>query len=419
GYDVDPDITWLLDYHEIHLLLQANPDGRKQAEDGYSWRKNTNENYCSPTSIYRGADLNRNYPFQWGCCGGSSDYSCDLTYRGPSPASEPETQAVLDYVRGQFPDQRGDDLDAAAPPDATGILLDLHSYSELVLWSWGFTYDPAPNGTALQTLGRKFAYFNGYEPSQSTGLYITDGTTDDFAYGELGLAAYTFELGTSFFQSCSYFENNILADNLEALLYAAKVVRTPYLTPAGPDVLNLAVAPDAVHRGTPFTLTGTLDDTRYNHNYGAEPTQSIAAAEYYVDTPPWATDTPSPQALTAVDGTFDETEEEVTATLATDLLEQGRHILYVRGRDSSGNWGPFSAVFVEVLPPVGPPSFSLQKAASTLTPEVGLPLTYTLVVTNSGGYANGVTITETLPSGTQFAWADEGGTFSGSEVVWN
>ena len=48
---------------------------------------------------------------------------------------------------------------------------------------------PAPNGTALQTLGRKFAYFNNYEPMQSIGLYPTDGTTEDFAYGELGLAA--------------------------------------------------------------------------------------------------------------------------------------------------------------------------------------------------------------------------------------
>ena len=72
NYGDDPDITWLLDYHEIHLMLQSNPDGRKHAETGISWRKNTNENYCSPTSPNRGADLNRNFEFQWGCCGGSS-----------------------------------------------------------------------------------------------------------------------------------------------------------------------------------------------------------------------------------------------------------------------------------------------------------------------------------------------------------
>ena len=76
NHGVDADATWLLDEHEIHLMLQTNPDGRKQAETGLSWRKNTNENYCCPTSTSRGADLNRNFEFQWGCCGGSSGDRC-------------------------------------------------------------------------------------------------------------------------------------------------------------------------------------------------------------------------------------------------------------------------------------------------------------------------------------------------------
>ena len=54
------------------------------------------------------------------------------------------------------------------------------------------------------------------------------------------MASYTFELGTSFFQDCSTFENTILPDNLQALIYAAKVPRTPYMTPAGPDALTAA-----------------------------------------------------------------------------------------------------------------------------------------------------------------------------------
>ncbi len=32
GYGIDADATWILDHHEIHLMLQANPDGRKEAE---------------------------------------------------------------------------------------------------------------------------------------------------------------------------------------------------------------------------------------------------------------------------------------------------------------------------------------------------------------------------------------------------
>ena len=48
------------------------------------------------------------------------------------------------------------------------------------------------------------------------------------------MAAYTFEIGTDFFQECNYFESTLLPANLPALIYAAKVVRTPYLTPCRP-----------------------------------------------------------------------------------------------------------------------------------------------------------------------------------------
>src|SRR5262249_47815859 len=64
NYGVDPDVTWMLDYHEVHLLLQGNPDARKEAEAGKLWRKNKNNNFCSNTDS-RGVDLNRNYDFLW------------------------------------------------------------------------------------------------------------------------------------------------------------------------------------------------------------------------------------------------------------------------------------------------------------------------------------------------------------------
>jgi len=117
GYGIDADVTFVLDHHEVHLVLLANPDARKKAETGILWRKNTNQDYCSPTSNDRGADLNRNFDFQWGCCGGSSGFECDTLYRGPSPASEPETQAIQAYLRAVFPDQRDDPLDSPAPPE--------------------------------------------------------------------------------------------------------------------------------------------------------------------------------------------------------------------------------------------------------------------------------------------------------------
>ncbi|MBI5565492.1 MAG: hypothetical protein HY870_11375, partial [Chloroflexi bacterium] len=348
NYGADPDVTWLLDYNEIHLLLQANPDGRKWAEQNYSWRKNTNNNFCANTNS-RGIDLNRNWPFGWGGPG-ASDVACNETFRGPGAASEPETQSTVAYVRSIFPDQRPDDRITPAPDTATGVFLDLHSYSQLVLWSWGDTYDAAPNGTQLQTLGRKFAYFNNYTPDQSVGLYPTSGTTDDTVYGELGVPAYTFELGTSFFQACSTFESTILPNNRPALVYAAKAARRPYQSPAGPDALNVTVTPTAT-TGLTATLTATANDTRFNSSNGSEPTQSIAAARYSIDAPSWITGTVT-QPMTATDGAYNTSIENIVAVVNVSDLSEGRHTLFVEAQDANGNWGVPTAVFVQVGPVV-------------------------------------------------------------------
>ena len=353
AYETDADARWLLDHQEVHLMLQANPDGRKRAEAGLLWRKNHNTNHCPDDQP--GVDLNRNFDFKWGE-GGSSTTECDSTYRGSSAASEPETQAVQTYLANLFPDARGPDDDDATPADTSGVYLDLHSASRLILWPWGLENTLAPNSTALQTFGRKLAFFNGYLPMRLYGLYPTSGTTGDYAYGRLGRAAYTYEIGTTWFQSCSYFEESILDDNIASLLYAFKVTRTPYLTPAGPDANSLSLSDGAsttgVAAGTSVTLSATLDDTRYQNSNGAEPTQPIAAGEYYIDTPPWATGAVA-IAMSASDGTFDSTSEDATATVGTTGWTAGRHTLFVRGQDSDNNWGAVSAVFlfVEIAPP--------------------------------------------------------------------
>lgn len=353
NYGSDADVTWLLDYHEIHLMMQANPDGRKHAETGQNWRKNVNRDYCFitifPLPYGDGADLNRNFQFEWGNWGGSSGDECDPTFRGASPASEPETQSVQNYITSQFPDQRADPLSEPAPLDATGLYIDTHSFSRLVLWPWGFPA-LAPNSTELTTLGRKFAYFNDYTPQQSVDLYPTDGSSTDFAYGELGVAAYTFELGTEFFQDCATFENQILPDHLPALVYAAKAARTPYLSPAGPDATGVAVGPEIGSIGALAQITATVDDTRFSNVNGSEPIQNVIAAEYYVDVPPWMPGAVG-QPLHPVDGSFDSSIEQVAAELDTAGLTPGTHLIYVRGQDALGNWGVMSAAFVDLFLP--------------------------------------------------------------------
>lgn len=349
GYGTNADATWLLDHHEIHLLLQTNPDGRKKAETGILWRKNTNTAYCGATSNTRGADLNRNFRFEWNSTNGSgsSGSGCSEVYRGPSAGSEPETQAVQNYIYSLWPDRRGPNRNDPAPADTSGIHIDLHSHGRLLLWPYGTNGTVAPNDAQLATLGRKFAFFNNHTPQRSLDLYETDGTSDGPSYGELGVAAFTFELGTAFFESCSYYNNTILPTNLPALIYAAKVARTPYQTPAGPDAQSVAVSSGAVGAGTPVTLTAQLDDTRFNNTNGTEPTQTVAAGEYYVDTPPWVAGAVA-KPMSAADGSFNSNKENVTASVSTTGWTPGKHLIYVRGRDSAGNWGAISAAFVEI-----------------------------------------------------------------------
>jgi hypothetical protein len=232
------------------------------------------------------------------------------------------------------------------------VHLDIHSYSQLVLWPWGETATPSGNATALQTLGRRLAWFNGYTPQQSIGLYPTDGTSHGPSYGELGVASLTIELGSAFFESCTSYTNTTKPANLPALIYAAKVARAPYITPAGPDVTVLTLAGDAatavgVPAGTVVALTASATDTRFNQSNGTEATQAIAAAEYSIDLAPWQ---PGVVALplTATDGNFNATTEALSGSVATAGLQPGQHTIYTRARDAAGIWGPVTAVFLNI-----------------------------------------------------------------------
>ncbi len=346
GYGVDPDITWILDQHEVVVVPIANPDGRKLAEQGQSQRKNTNTLYCDSDQI--GIDLNRNSSYQWGTVVPPTTPPCSLTYPGPTAASEPETQALQNFITSLYPDHTPPSAESPAPDDTTGLLITLHSYSDLVLWPWGYTSKPAPNDPTLEQLGQRLASFNGYQPKQSWQLYPTSGTTDDWSYGTLGIASYTFEIGPAGSSACSMFMppyacldggegGNFWALNWPALAYAARVARAPYTQPAGPDAHDLQVITDT----TTLTLTLTLD--------GRD--QVVTAGEIYLDAPPWQNGTPI--VLQPTDGAFDTLQEVVQATLPISpnvITTPAVHppLILARGQASSGEWGPFSAAWMHV-----------------------------------------------------------------------
>ncbi|MDX2525862.1 M14 family metallopeptidase [Streptomyces europaeiscabiei] len=189
-YGTDSRVTNMVNNREIWIIPDVNPDGGEYdvATGSYrSWRKNRQPNSGS-SSV--GTDLNRNWNYRWGCCGGSSGSTSSDTYRGTAAESAPEVKVVANFVRSR--------VVGGVQQIRTGV--DFHTYSELVLWPFGYTTANTTTGmtaddrNAFATVGGKMAASNGYTPEQSSDLYITDGSIDDWLWGNQKIFAYTFEM---------------------------------------------------------------------------------------------------------------------------------------------------------------------------------------------------------------------------------
>jgi len=242
NYGKDENITRLLDTREIFIAPMVNPDGHvydfREGGRGKMWRKNRRANSGGTF----GVDLNRNYGFKWGTGGSSTTPSSDV-YMGPTPFSEPETQNVRDFVRSQ---------------KRMTTLLSFHTFSELVLYPWGHTYDDiGQNGlgtvedhNVFKKMATQMAGWNGYTPQQASDLYIASGDTTDWAYGELGIYAFTFELTpTSLWEGGFYPEPSVIQPtfdaNLKPMLYMLEYADNPkrVLTDALPPYLGKGNTP--------------------------------------------------------------------------------------------------------------------------------------------------------------------------------
>ena len=189
-YGSDSRVTNMVNNREIWIVPDMNPDGGEYdiSSGSYAgWRKNRQPNSGSSAV---GTDMNRNWDYQWGCCGGSSGSPSSETYRGSAPESAPEVRVVADFVRTRV----------VGGVQQIRTSIDFHTFSELVLWPYGYTYsDTAPGLTArdrnaFATLGRQMASTNGYTPEQASDLYITDGSIDDWLWGSQRIFGYTFEM---------------------------------------------------------------------------------------------------------------------------------------------------------------------------------------------------------------------------------
>lgn len=215
----DPKIAKLIAERDITIIPMLNPDGVEydiaSGRAYRSWRKNRRPN----ANGTRGVDLNRNYGFGWGGEGSSGNPSSE-TYRGPSPFSEPETQNFRDFV--------------ISKPN-TRVLLTFHTFSELILYPFGHTYDDIPDKKHLrifEAMAKKMAKWNGYTPQKSSALYLADGEACDWLYGERGIFAFTFELTPRDISDGGFYPGSKVIQptfdkNLPAVLYMIDLADSP------------------------------------------------------------------------------------------------------------------------------------------------------------------------------------------------
>lgn len=250
NYGTDQEITDMVNGRELWLILMVNPDGYYYNEQtnpggGGTWRKNRRYN---GDGTY-GVDLNRNFGYEWGHDNsGSSPWTNDFTYRGPSAFSELETKHIRDFVFAH-------DFVISAF---------LHSYSNLLLWPWGYYQGYTPDEGIFAALGDSINNMNGYSPGPSWTLYLTNGTSDDWMYGEQTLKnkifAVTIEIGSGddgFWPEPSRIPQ-LKAENLEPCLFLARIAdNLNRLLPPGQPAL---VAPDTVI-ATSYEVNWSLIDT--------------------------------------------------------------------------------------------------------------------------------------------------------------
>ncbi|XP_069753993.1 carboxypeptidase B [Narcine bancroftii] len=183
-YGSDPTMTHILDTMDFFVVPVFNVDGYSYSwSTDRMWRKTRSRiagSYC------RGADPNRNWDAGW-CTVGASKYPCYDTYCGPQPESEKVVKVVADFMRSHM--------------TTIKAYLTIHSYSQLCLYPYSYTYDLPVNHEELNLIaeeatsrlkslyGTKYTYGPG-----ATTIYLAAGGSDDWAYDEGIKYSFTFEL---------------------------------------------------------------------------------------------------------------------------------------------------------------------------------------------------------------------------------
>ena len=174
GYATSTPVRDAIDSHEIWIAPVWNPDGYNEVFVGDNlWRKNRR--------VFAGAigvDLNRNYPQGWsGGCSGSTNTGSN-TYKGPSAASEAETQTMVAWSL----DQR------------FAKVLDFHSSGRESLWGYDCSSTPIDN--FWRSEATQLSQASGYGGAQRRPS--ADGEHYQWQFASSGSMSFLTETHTTF-----------------------------------------------------------------------------------------------------------------------------------------------------------------------------------------------------------------------------
>jgi len=213
GYD-GYQATWLLENREIWCLPVNNVDGWVYNQSispggGGMHRKNRNTSAGGD-----GVDLNRNWSVAWGGAGSSGDPGSS-TYRGAGPISEPEASNIDTFWQTHIPTQ----------------MHSTHTYSNALIYPWGWTDDPTTHAAQYTTQGEMMVQWaTGEEHYRSWLFGASAGNTRDHSYGLYGAMSWNHETGASFagFWPSATEVVKLSRRNLRSYLVTACLAGCPY-----------------------------------------------------------------------------------------------------------------------------------------------------------------------------------------------
>ena len=176
----NPELDNTLTKNTLYIVPCLNPDGFEYSQKHFSfWRKNRRKN--SDGSY--GVDLNRNFSVNFK----SSNNTSSNVYGGPYPFSEPETQAIRDFVEEH---------------NNITIALDYHSQGNVFFPAHKFNHEAEIEGSDLNILcanmaneiykvsGRKYGIHRGKPPTN-----LIHGSGREYYYHK-GILSTVVEVGT-------------------------------------------------------------------------------------------------------------------------------------------------------------------------------------------------------------------------------